>query len=131
MAALSDYAEKKLLDHILGLSAYTMPTCYAALFTDDPADDASGTEVSGGSYARVEITSKMNASGATDGHADNNAAITFGPASASWGTVTHFAIFDASTAGNLLLHGAFSASKVIGSGDSLQIASGELDITFA
>jgi len=73
----------------------------------------------------------MDPTGATDGHSANNAAITFGPASATWGTITHIGIFDASSTGNMLFHGALETSKTIASGDSMQVATGELDITFS
>jgi hypothetical protein len=45
--------------------------------------------------------------------------------------VSHFGIFDASSSGNLLIHGAFTAAKTIASGDILKIPAGDLDITAA
>jgi hypothetical protein len=123
---MSDYLENEILDHILATGSYTAPTAvYVGLSTASFADDNSGTELSGSGYARVAATFGAAASGT----ASNSAAIEFPAATGSWGTVSHFGIFDASTAGNLLIHGAFTASKVIASGDILKISTGDLDIS--
>jgi len=126
MAAASDYLELKLLDHSLGTTSFTAPgTVYVGLYTSSPGDDDSGTEVSGGSYAR-QSASFASASG---GSASTDATITFPAATATWGTITHISIHDASTAGNLLYHGAVTTSKLIESGDTFQISSGNLTIS--
>lgn len=128
MSAMSDYLENKVLDHILGTTAYTAPTTvYVGLATASFADDNSGTELTGNGYARVSATFDAASGGTTD----NSAAIEFAAATGSWGTVSHFGVFDASTGGNLLIHGAFNTSKAIASGDILKIATGDLDITAA
>ena len=128
MSALSDYLENEVLDHILGTGAYTMPTnVYVGLSTASFNDDASGTELSGSGYTRKVIT--FNA--ASSATADNDAAVEFPAATGSWGTVSHFGLFDASTSGNLLVHGAFTTGKAIASGDILKIPAGDLDITAA
>ena len=125
---LSNYLENKLLDHSVGKAAFTMPpTVRIALYTTDPTDADAGTEVSGGSYARQAITFAAAASGATSNDAD----VLFPQATASWGTITHWGIRDAATGGNLLWHGAFTASKAIDSGDQLKIAAGELDLSLS
>lgn len=126
MSAMSDYLENEILDHILGTGSYTAPAAvYVGLSTGSFADDNSGTELSGSGYARVAATFSAAASGTTS----NSAAIEFPAATGSWGTVSHFGIFDASTAGNLLIHGAFTASKTIASGDILKISAGDLDVS--
>mgnify|MGYP001243567082 FL=1 len=126
MSALSDYAENKLLDHLLGTAAFTAPsTVYIGLSTGSFADDNSGTELTGNNYARKAIAFDSAASGATD----NTSAVEFAAATGSWGTVSHFGIFDAASSGNLLIHGAFSTGKAISSGDVLKIDAGDLDIT--
>jgi len=126
---MSDYLENKVLDHVLGTTSYTMPaTVYIGLSTGSFADDNSGTELSGFGYARQSVAFDAAASGTTD----NTAAIDFPTASGgSWGTVSHWGLFDASSAGNLLIHGSFTASKTVADGDILRIAAGELDITAA
>ena len=128
MSAMSDYLENEILDHILGTGAYTMPSSvYVGLAVATFNDDNSGTELTGNGYARVAATFNAAASGT----ADNDAAIEFSAATASWGTVSHFGLFDASTGGNLLIHGAFTTAKLIDSGDILKISAGDLDISAA
>jgi hypothetical protein len=124
----TDYAENKVLDHINGKTSFTMPTAYVALFTAAPSDSGGGTEVSGGSYARV-ATSGATWSAASAGASSNAAVVTFPTASASWGTVTHYALFDASTAGNMLRWAALTTSKTVASGDTASFAIGALSMT--
>lgn len=127
MSAFSNYLENKVLLHVFGGSAYSAPgTLYLALYTSDPGDDNSGTECSGTSYARQTITFTV----VTD-TASNNAAVEFPVAGSSWGTITHVGILDALTGGNLLAHGALTASKAIASGDVFRVENGDLDITLA
>lgn len=94
-----------------------------------------GTEVSAGGYARQAVSKAAGSWAAPSGTSprliDNAAVISFGPASASWGTVDEVAIYDAASAGNILYAGALTASKAIASGDSAQFAIGALDITEA
>lgn len=127
MSAASDYLELKLLDHALGTAAFTAPAAvYVGLHTGSPLDDNSGAnEVSGGSYARKAATFAA----ASGGSASTNATVTFDAATANWGTITHIALYDASTAGNLLFHGAVTTSKTIETGDTFQISSGNLTIS--
>lgn len=128
MSAMSDYLENKILDHVLGTTAYTAPsTVYIGLSTGSFGDDNSGTELTGNNYSRVSAAFDAASGGTTD----NTAAIEFAAATGSWGTVSHFGIFDAASSGNLLIHGAFSTGKLISSGDVLKISAGDLDITAA
>lgn len=128
MSAMSDYLENEILDHILGTGSYTMPTTvYIGLSTASMNDDASGTEISGNNYARQSVAF----SAASGGTTSNSGNIEFPAATGSWGTVSHFGIWDASSAGNMLLHGAFTSSKTISTGDILRITAGDLDITAA
>ena len=128
MSAMSDYLENEILDHILSVGSYTMPTnVYVGLSTGSFADDNSGTEITGNNYARVVASFGAAASGT----ASNDAAIEFAAATGSWGSISHFGIFDASSSGNLLIHGAFTTAKTIASGDILKIPTGDLDITAA
>lgn len=130
--SFSDYLETKVLEHVVGKTAFTMPTVYVGLSTADPLDDGTGlAEPAGGAYARVATTpATWNA--ATVGapsSIDNAAAITFPQATASWGTVTHFALFDAATAGNLLASGALTTSKTVGNGDTVKFDIAQLSVT--
>jgi len=123
--SFSNYLENKVLLHVFGATAYTAPTTlYVGLFTSDPGEAGSGTEVSGGSYARQTVTFTV-----TGNAAANTAAVEFPTASASWGTITYAAIYDASTGGNLLASGGLATSKTIDSGDVFRIPAGDFDIT--
>ena len=129
MGSFSDYWENEILDHIFGKGSYTPPAIYVGLSTADPADDASGlAEPSGNAYARVG-TAGADWSTASGGAIANANDITFPEATGSWGTITHFALFDAASAGNMLAHGALSVSKSIGSGDTAKFAVGDIDVT--
>lgn len=126
MAEFTDFLENKIIDHMLRNQAYTPPsTVYLALFTTAPSDAGGGTEVSGGAYARQAVT----LSAASGGASSNSADITFPQATADWGTVTHVALMDALTSGNMLMHTPLDASKTINTGDTFKINAGDLDLT--
>ena len=125
--SLSNTFETTVLTWLLTNSAATRPTAwYVALFTSNPAEDASGTEVSttGTAYARQSVT--FSVSGNT---ASNTAAIEFPTATASYGTVTHVGVFDASSGGNLIAYAALTTSKAIDTGDVMRIPASDLDVT--
>jgi hypothetical protein len=111
----SDYLENKVLDAVLNNTSLAVTTPYVALFTATPSDSGGGTEVSGGSYARVNSSTSWPA--ASGGSCANDVAIAFPTATANWGTVSQFGIFDASTAGNLLYWGDLTTSRTINNGD--------------
>ena len=128
MAEMSNFLENSLINGTLRGTTYTAPTTvYLALYTSDPTDADTGTEVSGTSYARQSITVGAPSNGATT----NSAAIEFPQAGGSWGTVAYVGIRDASTAGNLLYHTPLDASKTIATGDVFRIAAGSLSVTLA
>jgi len=128
MAEMSNYLENALINATLRNTSYTSPTTvYLALYTSDPTDADTGTEVSGGSYARQAITFGAPSNGVST----NSAAIEFPQAGGSWGTVAFVGIRDASTAGNLLFHTALDASKTIATGDVFRVAIGSLSVAFA
>ena len=128
MAEMSNYLENALINATLRNTSYTSPTTvYIGLYTSDPTDADTGTEVSGGSYARQSVTFGAPSNGVST----NSAAIEFPQCTASWGTVTHVGIRDALTAGNLLYHTPLDASKTIDSGDIFKIAIGSLSVTLA
>ena len=144
MSAMSDYLENKMVDQLFrGQAAPTTSTLYVALLTAAPSDSGGGTEVSGGAYARVAVTSSLTnwagtqsagsttASSGTGGQTSNNIAITFPTPSATWGTATHFGIYDAPTGGNLLFHGVLSIAKTINESDTVTFPVGTLSVTFA
>lgn len=131
MGALSDYLENKLIDWLMRAQAYSPPaTLYVGLLTAAPDDTGGGIEVSGGSYARVGVAASLanfagtqsagstTASSGTGGTTSNNGAITFPAPTADWGSVTHFGIYDAASAGNLLVWGALTTPKTVNNGDA-------------
>lgn len=123
MASMSDYLENKVIDHVNGTAAYTSPsTVYVALFTSPTSDSGGGTEVSGGSYARQSITFGP----ASSGTAVSNVNIVFPKATAAWGVITHAAIMDAASGGNMLFHGPLNSSREIKTNDQFQFASGDI-----
>ena len=128
MAEISNYLENAIINATLRNTTYTSPaTVYVSLWTSDPTDAGSGTEVSGGSYARTSVTFAAPSNGVTT----NNADVTFPTATASWGTVGWIGINDASTSGNLLYHTALDTSKTIDTGDIFKIATSNLSVTLA
>ncbi len=128
MAEISNFLENELIDHVLRNAAYTSPTTvFLALYTDDPTDADSGTEVTGGSYARQSVAFSAPADGVTS----NSALLTFPTATANWGTITHVGIHDAASAGNLLFHSILDASKVINTDDVFKVNSTDLSVTLA
>ncbi len=130
--AFTDYAENRLVDALFrGQSLGAPATWYVGLLTSACSDSSAGTEVSGGSYARVGVTASLanfagtqsagstTASSGTGGQTSNNIAVTWSTApTANWGVVTHYGMYDASTAGNLWLCVALSVSKTINNGDA-------------
>jgi hypothetical protein len=130
MAEMSNFLENALLNATLNATTYTAPAAvYVSLWTSDPTDAGSGTEVSGGSYARTAV-SFATASG-TSGNVLNDADVTFPTATASWGTVGWIGINDALSSGNLLYHTALDTAKTIDSGDIFKISTGNLSVTLA
>lgn len=141
MSALSDYAENKVVDALLRGQAFpTIANVYVGLLTAAPSDTGGGTEVTGGSYARVSVASSLanwagtqsagstTASSGTGGTTSNNGAISFPTPTAGWGTVTHVGVYDAASGGNLLWYSALGVSKTINTGDSVSFPAGTLTL---
>lgn len=131
MGDLTNYAENKLLDHVLKNTAYSRPAnLFLALCTANPGEAATGdniTEPSDGSYARQACDDwDAAASRATA----NSATITFPEATANWGTITHFAICDALTSDNVIAYGEMTPNKIINNGTTAKIEIGDLDISW-
>jgi len=129
MSSFTNYTENLVLTWLLTNGSATRPTAwFVGLFTAAPSDTGGGTEVSGSGYAR-EATGTITVSG-TDTTATNAAAIEFDPASGgNWGTITHAAIFDASTGGNMIAWAQLTTSRTINDGDVFRIPAGSLTVT--
>ena len=125
---MSNFLENALINATLRNTTYTsVATVYVSLWTSDPTDAGSGTEVSGGSYARTAVTFGAPSNGVTTNSAD----VTFPTATASWGTVGWIGINDALSSGNLLYHTALDTAKAIDSGDIFKISTGNLSVTLS
>ena len=128
MADFTDYLEQEILDWAFTVSAVTRPTAWwIALFTTTPTADAGtgGTEVSAGGYSRQgSITFSRSASTLTP-----STSVSFGPATASWGTVNGFGVYDSSSGGNLLAFEDLTTPRAIGDGDSAKFSTSDLSIT--
>lgn len=128
MAEISNYLENALINGTIRGTTYTAPTTvYVALYTSDPTDADTGTEVSGGSYARQSVTFAAP----SDGLSASNADVTFPQATGNWGTVGWIGLRDNLTGGNLLYHTALTAAKTIETGDIFKIASTNLTVQLA
>ena len=137
MSAASDYLENKVLDHVLTATSYTPPsTRHLALFTNTSGNAAANLEAgtltdeistSATGYNRKTVTF----AGAVNGTSATNATVTYDAATANWGTVTHVAVMDSATGGNVLFWGAVTTPKTIETGDTFQVSSGNLTISLA
>lgn len=128
MTYFSNYLENALINATVRNTTFTSPaTVYLGLFTSDPTDAGTGTEVSGGSYARQSITFSSPSNGVTS----NSAQITFPTATADWGTIGWIGIYDSLTSGNLLYHSPLTTSKIISNGDIFLVGSGNLTLTLS
>lgn len=128
MAGLTNFGEDLVLDFLFTTSTATRPTAwYVSLYTVAPTESTGGTEVTGGSYARVSTS--FTVSGTDPTTASNTDAVEFAEASATWGTVVAAGIMDASTGGNLIAYASLTVSKAIDTGDVLRFNAGALDIT--
>lgn len=128
MADFTDYLENAIINHVFRNTSFTSPTAvYVGLFTTTPTADAGtgGTEVSGGGYARQAVTFGAPSAGSTSNSAD----VTFPTATADWGTINGFGIWDAASGGNLLAFESLTTPKTIGSGDTARFAAGDLTLS--
>lgn len=128
-AALTYYAQNKILDWLFRAQSFSPPaTLYVALVTSASSASGCGTEVSGGSYARVSITSSLTnwagtqsaasttTSTGTSGQTSNNIVLTYAAPTANWGTVVGFCVLDAVTSGNPIFFAPLTVSQTINSG---------------
>jgi hypothetical protein len=132
MSAASDYLEDKLLDHTLRNTAFTQPSgLFVGLFTAVTGleENTPSAEISTSSTGYNRKTIAFSA--ASGGSSENSGTVTFDAATDNWGTVTHVAVMDAATSGNVLFYGAVTSAKTIETGDTFQISAGNLTISLA
>lgn len=127
MAVLSNYLINALINGVYRNTAFTPPTTvYLGLFLTNPTPSNTGTEVTGGSYARQAVTFA-----APSGQQSlNSGTITFPTASANWGTIAYLAIFDAVSGGNLLSFAPANIAVVVNSGNTYTINASQLTVSF-
>jgi len=127
MSFISDYLEEKLVNHVLRNIPYSAPgTVYLALYSSDPGEDNSGTELYGDGYSRKDFS----LSAPSNGVSTNDSDIIFDTATADWDTVTHIGIMDSSTGGHLLFYAPLSASVTVSNGNNFRVPAGNLTIGF-
>ncbi|MBN1974198.1 MAG: hypothetical protein JW787_11200 [Sedimentisphaerales bacterium] len=126
MCSFSNYWESSILNHFFGKSDYSLPEVYIGLLSNEPNEDGTGvSEPDCPSYTRAG----SNASSwdtAFEGSIENISDITFPLACEDWGKVTHFALFDSESGGNILAYGSLSPMVTISSGDIPKFAPGDL-----
>jgi hypothetical protein len=127
--AKTHYLSDAVLNEVLRNVEYAQAaTVYVALFTTPTDKNGGGTEVSGGGYARQAVTFGAPGAGVDGRKVANSAEVAFPVATADWGTITHVAIFDAASGGNMLYQGAMEAAKTINTNDQLKFAVGDLSV---
>ena len=136
MAILTDYMERKLLDHIFGRAAFSRPSnLYIGLSTTAFADSDNGStayakEPSGNAYGRINIDNAVQYE--TSGNdIKNNSSIDWSEATGSWGSIGYWGVFDGSgSSANMLMHGSFSSATTVASGDQFRISTGDFELNF-
>lgn len=131
MSGFANTIASLVLNHLFGKTTYSAPgTYYIGLSTKNPGDagDMTGEPV-GGNYARVAVTNDtVNFPAAVDGSKANGTKIEFPEATGNWGTITHFFLADALSAGNVIASGALEYPKQVESGDAFYFDAGDLTI---
>lgn len=122
--SFSNTYETIVLKFAFNADSVTRPTSwYLGLFTSNPGEGG-GTEISGNGYTRKAVTFTVSGDTAT-----NSGAVEFDVATGSWGTISHVAVFDASSGGAQIAYAALTTAKAIDTGDVLRFPVGDVDIT--
>jgi hypothetical protein len=127
--SISNFLEAAWLNATFRNTAYVQPaTVYLALYTADPTDADTGTEVTGGAYARQVVAFGAPTQVSGKGTISNTGIVTFPTATVDWGMVTHVGIRDALTAGNLLYSGPVTTARSVLTGDVVKFNIGQVVI---
>jgi len=120
---------KAIQDHLFMKTPLAAPTnLWVALSTADPGEDGASLAEPTGGYARAETDGDDWEAADSNGVTSNATQFSFGPASGDWGTITHVAIVDSDTAGQVVARGVLTSPRTVNTGDTLIFAIGELDI---
>lgn len=84
--------------------------------------------LSNSGYKRVKLE---NLSGPADGVITNEQAISFDESTANWGTMSHFVIYDALEAGNLLMYDTLSTPRNVEAATIVTIKANSLTLTLS
>lgn len=132
-SGISTYLANNMFNHAFGSVAFTpATTLYAALMTTAPNAMGSGTEVSGGSYARIAVTNNTTNFPSSSGSTRQISVVPFlnyGTSTASWGSVLAIAFYDATSGGNLYFWSTFT-TEVVAAYDVFQFAANSIVIAF-
>ena len=129
--SFSNYLEVALLNHVLRNTGMTSPTTvYAALHTEDPTEAGTAGEVDPDetSYERTAVTFGEPGVDGTGYKSANSAPVEFPEATESWGTLTHFSLWDHATAGNCLYTGTITPNQTIGASNQFVFKTGQLTV---
>lgn len=121
----------KLLDYNFGGTTYTVPSIYyiGLSTTAISADGTGATEPSVGAYARVAAdNNKTTFSVASNSVLKNNIQIQFAESTGNWGTITHIAIYDAATGGNILYYDELPNSRTVEAQTTLLFVPNSIEI---
>jgi len=130
MASASNWLEDAILNYFFRNQSVAQPTqLYLALYINDPTDADTGTEVSGGEYARQQVTFGSPTQTGDKGVITNNQKIEYPIATTDWGQISHWGIRTAQTGGNLLCRGSFSRVENVQTGNRFTIETGNLQVT--
>jgi hypothetical protein len=127
MGSFSNYLENATMGYLFNGAALSQPVTWVSLFTTDPTESGSGTEVSttATGYNRIRSTGWTAAS---SGYIYNSTVVQYSTATGSWGTIQYFAVHDSSTAGNMLAYSSLTTSKTVAVGDSVAFSTGAISI---
>ena len=132
MPAMSDFLEAALIGHLFRGAAYAAPaTLHVGLLTAAPTDGTPGTEVAGSGYARAAVANsaaQWSAIVGNNGTTSNASVVSMPTPSANWGLVTHFAIYDAASAGNMLWYAPLTVAKTVNTGDAISFPVGSITV---
>lgn len=126
----SNYLEDAILNYFLRNQSVQQPSqVFLALYKTNPTDNDTGSEVSGGGYARKQISFGVPSQHSERAQITNAARVEFDVATAEWGEVAYFGLRDANVGGNLLVHGVFNKPTKIEEGNRFIVEAGALTVS--
>ena len=124
MTEFSNWMENAVINAMRGIPL-NIGDLYAALYTSAPTDAGGGTEVTGNNYGRIPVPISAPSGGASSNPSD----AAYNTATAGWGTINTYGLFDAQTGGNLIMWTPLTTDKAVNSGDTAKFNAGDIDIS--